>query len=57
MTSLTKNPKPKIKNLFSLQTRRLAESYEGLNSSLAQPLAEIFPPKNTCKLLDFSLSL
>jgi len=29
MMSLTKNPKPKI--FFSLQTRRLAESFQGLN--------------------------
>jgi len=37
--------------------RRLAESFEGLKSSLAQSLAEIFPHKNMWKLLDFSLSL
>jgi len=36
---------------FSLQTQRLAESSEHLNSSLAQSLAKIFPYKNTRKLL------
>jgi len=35
MTSLTKDLKPKTKIFFSLQTRRLTESFEGLNSSLA----------------------
>jgi len=29
---------------------------EGLNNSLAQSSAEIFPCKNTCTLLDLSLS-
>jgi len=33
--------------------RRLAESFEDLNSSLAQPSVEIF----ACKLLGFSLNL
>jgi len=47
MISLTKNPKPK--NFFSLQTRRLAESFEGLNSSLALTALEIFLCKDTCK--------
>ena len=36
MTSLTKSRKLKTKNLFWLQTWRLAESFKGLNSSLAQ---------------------
>jgi len=39
MISPTKNPKLKI--FFSLQTRRLTESFESLNSFLAQ---------STCKL-------
>jgi len=39
MTSFTK--KPKTKNIFSLQTRRLAEIFEGLNSSLAQLAEEL----------------
>jgi len=53
MTSLTKNQN----NFFSLQMQRLAESFEGLNSSLAQSSAEILPHTNKWKLLDFSLSL
>ena len=36
--------------------RRLAKSFEGLNNSLAQSSTEVFPHKNTCKLLDFSLN-
>jgi len=40
MTSLTKNTKPPI--FFSLQTRRLAKSFEGLNHSLAQAADELF---------------
>jgi len=40
-----------------MQTQRLAKSFEGLNSSLAQSLVEIFLCKNTCKLLDISPSL
>jgi len=39
MMSLTKNLKPKI--YFSLQTRRLAEYFESLNSSLAQLAEEL----------------
>ena len=34
---------------------RLAESFEVFNSSLVQSVAEIFPRKNTGKLLEFSL--
>jgi len=49
--------KLEIQNLFPLQMRRLAESFEALNSSPAESSAEIFPHKNTCKLLDFSLNL
>jgi len=37
----TDNPKPKTKILFSVSTRRLAESAEGLNSSLAQSAGEL----------------
>jgi len=43
-----RNTKPK--NFFALQIRRLAESYEGLNSSLVQ-LVELCHLKDTCKLL------
>jgi len=35
MTSLIKKPE-NPKNFFSLQTRKLADSFESLNSSLAQ---------------------
>jgi len=45
--SATQNP-PKF---FSLQTRRHAKSFEGLNSSLALSAPEIFPHKDTSKLL------
>jgi len=36
ITSLTKNLQPPTKNFFRVQTRRLAESFEGLYSFLAQ---------------------
>jgi len=36
VTSPPENPAPKAKNFFSISTRRLAESVEGLNRSLAQ---------------------
>jgi len=43
------NPKPKTKNVFfSISTRRLAESAEGLNSSLAQSPGEL----QDCKSLE-----
>jgi len=36
------NPKPKTKkSFFSISTRRLAESVEGLNSSLSQSPGEL----------------
>jgi len=40
MMSLTKNHQPPTENFFSLQTRRLAESFEGLISSLTQSTEE-----------------
>jgi len=36
-----KKMKPKTKNFFSSQTQRLAESFDGLNSSLAQLAEEL----------------
>jgi len=40
------NLKPKTKNvLFSMSTRRLAESVEGLNSSLALAAGDLWPKK------------
>jgi len=42
------NPKPKTKILFlSISSRRLAESVDGLDSSLAQPHGELWD----CKIL------
>jgi len=43
MTSLTKNPQPPTnKVLFRAQTRRLAQSFECLNSCLAQSTEELW---------------
>jgi len=42
MTSLTKNPQPPTKNFFRVQARRLANSFQGLNSSLAQSVEELW---------------
>jgi len=36
-----KNPKPKTENFFKLGTTRLAESVEGLNTSLAAAAGEL----------------
>jgi len=44
-TPPTKNLKPKPKKFFSLQTRRLAKSFEGLDSSLAQLTGELWSCK------------
>jgi len=41
MTSLTKNPQPATTKIFSLQTTKLAESFERLNSFLALTAQEI----------------
>jgi len=50
MTSLIKirYPKPTI---FLLLTRRLVESFEDLNSSLAQSVEELYSCYSMCKLL------
>jgi len=40
-TSLTKYPQPPTKNFFQVQTISLAESFNGLNSSLAQSAEEL----------------
>jgi len=42
MTSVTKNPQPQPKNFFQVQSRRLAYSFEPLNSSLAQLAEELW---------------
>jgi len=42
MTSLTKNPHPSTKNFFQVQTRRLADPFEPLNSSLAQSAEKLW---------------
>jgi len=47
MKSLTKNLKPKIKKFFFSVD---AQSFEGLNSSLAQLMAELCHRKDMCKL-------
>jgi len=47
MTSLTKKQNPKQKNIFSLQTWRLAKSFESLNSCLVQGWT-ISSPQATC---------
>jgi len=42
VTSLTKNLHLQPKNFFRVQTRRLAEHFEGLNSFLAQSAEELW---------------
>jgi len=39
------NAKPKTKTFFFMSTRRLAESVEGLNSSLALSAGDLWPKK------------
>jgi len=41
MTSLTENPHPPGKNFFRVQSTRLADPFEPLNSSLAQMAEEL----------------
>jgi len=41
MTSVTKNPHPQPKNFFRVQSTRLADPFEPLNSSLAQSAEEL----------------
>jgi len=41
MTSVTKNPHPQPKNFFRVQSTRLADPFEPLNSSLAQLVEEL----------------
>jgi len=49
VTSPTQNPKPKTKIFFLKYTRRLADSVDGLNSSLAPSFGELW----SCKLKEF----
>jgi len=51
MTSLTKNPHPNQKKFFCEQTRRLAASFEPLNSSLPLSAPELHTHKATCHLV------
>jgi len=51
MTSLTKNHQPPTKYFFSLQTGRLAKSFEGLISSLTQSMEEQWCLQGNQKLL------
>jgi len=41
ITSLTKNPQPPPKKFFKVQSRRLSNPFEPLNSSLAQSAEEL----------------
>jgi len=41
MTSVTKNPHPQPKNVYRVQSARLADPFEPLNSSLAQSAKEL----------------
>jgi len=46
VTFLSESLKPKMKNVFFfMSTRRLAESVEGLNSSLALAAGDLWPKK------------
>ena len=47
MTSVTKNPQPPTKKFFRVQSRRLADPFEPLNSSLAQSADELGVGKAT----------
>jgi len=51
MTSFIKNCNPNPKQIFALQTRRLSESFEGLNSSVAQLAEELCYWQGNRKLL------
>jgi len=42
MTSLTKKKQPPTNIFFRVQTRRLADPFEGMNSSLAQLAEELW---------------
>jgi len=42
MTSLTKNPQPPTKKIFRVQTRRLADPFEPLNTSQVQSAEELW---------------
>jgi len=50
MTSPTKKTKSKTFQFFSMQTVRLAASFEGLNSSLAQSPGELWSCKSGLKM-------
>jgi len=41
MTFRQENPKPKTENFFSVETRSLDESVDGLNTSLALAAGEL----------------
>jgi len=51
MTSLTKIHNPQPKNFFGLQTRRLVDLFEPLNSSLAHLVEELRRWQGNQKLL------
>jgi len=48
MMSFVKYPHPQAKNFFQVQTRRLAVSFEPLNSSIPLSAPELYARKATC---------
>jgi len=50
MTSPTKKEIQNLKTYFSLQTRRLAKSYESMKSSLAKSTAELWSCQDLANL-------
>ena len=53
MTSITNNPPPQPKNFFRVQSTRLADPFEPLNSSLAHLAEELGRRYGNRKLLFF----
>jgi len=64
MTSLTKNPQPPTKNFFRVQTRRLADLFEQLSSTIGEGAMTLvrqlktagFRPKSRYKYIVHRLS-
>jgi len=52
---MTSHTKPKNKKFFSVRTRRLSESFEGLDSSLAQLTGELCSCKISSSMHDFKV--
>jgi len=51
MMSVTKNPHPPTKRFFRVQSKRLSNPFEPLNSSLAQSAEELWHWQGNRKLL------